>query len=359
MSVSTCFNALSGGTVCTAIWIAVAAIIAFILASCEKLEKISWLSPLAVVFILASLFTVSIAVAFERPAAAPQTGPWTSNYKLFTSSTFPEAMSAVASIVFAYTGTPYFFNILTEMKEQGDYKKAMYLCQSVVTSIYLIVGIMVYVFCGSYVTSPALGSAGPLLKKIAYGEALPGLLVTSMIVNHVSRPPRRYYHFHPRTQLTILFVSHVQIPAKTLFLTLLTSPSTGQKSHHITAKTWQHTTIWSACVFTIVLIAYLIASAVPNFSSLVSLIGALFGSIIVLAPYGMMALHLLRKIPEAERNGIWRREWLWAGVVICVGCFVTVTGTWGALRNLVAEYRVSQGQVWSCRDNSGSLVGAG
>jgi hypothetical protein len=43
-----------------------------------------------------------------------------------------------------------------------------------------------YYFCGQYVAFPALGSAGVLVKKIAYGIALPGLLVTLIIYTHVS-----------------------------------------------------------------------------------------------------------------------------------------------------------------------------
>lgn len=54
------------------------------------------------------------------------------------------------------------------------------------TVIYLVVGIVVYYYCGSYVASPALGSAGALMKKISYGIALPGLVVTTGLFIHVS-----------------------------------------------------------------------------------------------------------------------------------------------------------------------------
>jgi hypothetical protein len=35
--------------------------------------------------------------------------------------------------------------------------------------------------CGQYVASPALGSAGPLIKKISYGIALPGLIAGPVV----------------------------------------------------------------------------------------------------------------------------------------------------------------------------------
>lgn len=95
-------------------------------------------------------------------------------------------MSAVATIIFAFSGTPAFFPIASEMKEPRHYARSMLICQATVFTVYLVVGVVVYYFCGSYVASPALGSAGTLMKKVCYGIALPGLLVTEMIACHVS-----------------------------------------------------------------------------------------------------------------------------------------------------------------------------
>lgn len=95
-------------------------------------------------------------------------------------------MSAVAMIVFAFSGTPAFFPIAAEMRNPRHYTRSMLICQAIVTTVYLVIGVVVYYYCGSYVASPALGSAGALMKKVCYGIALPGLLVTEMIVSHVS-----------------------------------------------------------------------------------------------------------------------------------------------------------------------------
>lgn len=58
------------------------------------------------------------------------------------------------------------------------------------TALYIAIGVVVYYYCGSYVASPALGSAGALMKKVCYGLALPGLLASVVLVTHVSlRPP--------------------------------------------------------------------------------------------------------------------------------------------------------------------------
>lgn len=72
------------------------------------------------------------------------------------------------------------------MRNPREYTKALVACQSVVTITYVTVGIVVYYYAGSYVTSPAIGSAGPVVKKAAYGIALPGLFATSILLIHVS-----------------------------------------------------------------------------------------------------------------------------------------------------------------------------
>ena len=133
---------------------------------------------------------VTIAVGIqERPSAAPQTGPWKSDWKLVGNPSFTEAVSAIATTIFSFSGVPGFFPIVAEMRNPAFYNRALFTCQAFVTSMYIAVGCVVYYYCGSYVASPALGSAGKLIKKVAYGIALPGLLVSGVIVYHVSFVP--------------------------------------------------------------------------------------------------------------------------------------------------------------------------
>lgn len=86
-----------------------------------------------------------------------------------------------------YTG---FFPIVSEMRDPYLYTRALLICQGAMTAIYITIGIVMYYYCGSYVASPALGSAGLLIKKISYGIALPGLIASTIIVLHVSSNPR-------------------------------------------------------------------------------------------------------------------------------------------------------------------------
>lgn len=92
----------------------------------------------------------------------------------------------MSTLIFAYAGTGAFFPIVSEMRDPNLYPRALALCQTVVTIIFLTVGIVVYYYCGSYVASPALGSAGVTIKKVSNGIAFPGLLVSGVLLAHVS-----------------------------------------------------------------------------------------------------------------------------------------------------------------------------
>ena len=132
------------------------------------------------------VFIVTVGVGLQdRPSEAPKVGHWKSDYKLFNNPSFTEAISAVSTLVFTYAGTPAFFNIVAEMRQPLHYTRSLAICQITVTAVYIIVGTIVYYYCGSYVASPALGSAGVTVKKISYGIALPGLIVSCVLFIHV------------------------------------------------------------------------------------------------------------------------------------------------------------------------------
>lgn len=74
------------------------------------------------------------------------------------------------------------------MRDPRLYTRSLIACQSSISIVYITIGVLVYYYCGSYVTSPAPGSAGPLVKKVAYGIGIPGLLASALLTVHVSLP---------------------------------------------------------------------------------------------------------------------------------------------------------------------------
>lgn len=66
-----------------------------------------------------------------------------------------------------------FFGFISEFRRPAEWPKALFLLQAIDTAMYIVVAVVVYRYAGSNVKSPALGSAGPLPKKIAWGVAIP------------------------------------------------------------------------------------------------------------------------------------------------------------------------------------------
>lgn len=137
--------------------------------------------------ILVAVLTIALIVR-GRPETAPSAGPWVSDYEFVKYPTFTETLSAVSCIVFAYSGVPAFFTIHAQMREPRHYNRSMFASLSGVFMVYATVGIIVYIYCGSHVSSPALGSAGGDIEKVCYGIAIVGLCVTACLLCHVRIP---------------------------------------------------------------------------------------------------------------------------------------------------------------------------
>ncbi|KAJ5369226.1 uncharacterized protein N7496_008986 [Penicillium cataractarum] len=322
LGISIGLNAVSSHATCTAVYVAIAAIVAFLFASIQTLGRISWLAWIGLFCILTSILIVTVAVGIQdRPSAAPADAVWVSDYKIVGSSSFTDAISAISTIIFAYAGTPAFFSIASEMRDPTHYNRALILCQSVVTCFYLAIGIVIYYYCGSYVSSPALGSAGPVVKKVSYGFALPGLIVSTLLFVHIT--------------------------GKYIFVRML------KGSRHLTANTVKHWVIWLGCTFGVTIVAYIIASAIPVFGDLVSLVGALLGTPMCFQPMGGMWLYDNWSKGKNHRTMKWNLMVCWSIFVIVAGFFLMVAGTYGSVVSIINSYKESGGSAcWSCADNS-------
>lgn len=59
------------------------------------------------------------------------------------------------------------------MDKPREFTKSISVLQVIDTSLYIASAVVIYRYVGADVQSPALGSAGRLGKKIAYGLAIP------------------------------------------------------------------------------------------------------------------------------------------------------------------------------------------
>ena len=105
----------------------------------------------------------------------------------------------------------------------------------------------------------------------------------------------------------------------------------------------------------VVVSAYLIASGIPVFGSLVSLIGALLGTLMSFQPMGCMWLYDNWSNGKTERSPRWVLMVCWSVFVVLTGTFLMVSGTYSSIVEIIKSYDESGGSgAWSCADNSGS-----
>ncbi|KAJ4137879.1 hypothetical protein NW754_001524 [Fusarium falciforme] len=324
LGISIGLNAVSTHGACTAVFVAVAATTVFCFASIRTLGRITLLAWVGLVAIVIAILIVTIAVGVQgRPDLAPP-GPWESDYKIVNSPSFTQGITAISTFIFAYAGTPFYFPIVAEMRDHRHYIKALLFCQVVLTLVYLVIGIVIYYYCGSLVASPALGSAGRLIKKISYGSALPGLLASSTLSTHLS--------------------------SKHIFVRIL------RGSKHMTANTLVHWGTWFGCVFGVAITAYCIASGIPVFGGLVSLMGALFGTLMCFQPLACMWFHDNWKGIQCRGSPKWYLLVALNATIIIVGTFLTIAGTYSTIVGIIDSYKVEGGsKAWACADNSNSV----
>ncbi|GKZ23010.1 hypothetical protein AbraIFM66951_001240 [Aspergillus brasiliensis] len=323
IGVSAAFNALSLHSLCTVWFSFISTIIIAGFASVRKFSHIGWLTWVGFVSILAAVLIVVIGVTTRsRPAIAPQTGPYDLGYHAIGSPTFAAGITASATIFVSSAATSAFLPVISEMRKPKDYPKAVYLCMSFVTASYLAFSLVIYAWCGKWIASPALGSAGTTLKRVGYGIALPGLVVSGSLYVHVA--------------------------AKYLFVRIL------RHSRHLQANTVVHWGTWLACTIGLAAISFILACAIPIFTYVLALVGSL--------GFAPLALCLPGWLWVYSHGEYWKSGGLVKRVVyllhiglIVLGLFMTVGGTYGVIVQIMNAYRDGEiDGVFSCADNSGS-----
>lgn len=159
LSLATALNAISVHGTCTAVFVAVAAVAAGLVASLQTLGKIKWIGWAGVASImsagasdvwdshcghqvditLTSVIVLMVAVGVQdRPAEAPQEGPWEKGLVYWGQPNFAQASAAVSGVVLSYAGTSVHFPLLAEMREPRHYNRAMFTCQIAVICFYMV-----------------------------------------------------------------------------------------------------------------------------------------------------------------------------------------------------------------------------
>ncbi|KAJ5675075.1 Amino acid transporter transmembrane [Penicillium maclennaniae] len=230
-------NTITDHGTCSIVFGIVGMLVSFICSLPRTLVNMSWLSLVSFGSIIVAVLICMIDVGIESPGRGVVAVLDTDLYHGF---------SAVCNIVFAFCGHAAFFGLMAELKDPRDFTKSLCLLQGVDISLYLIASVVIYRYAGDSVTSPALGSASPVVSKVAYGIALPTIIIAGVINGHVA--------------------------FKYVYVRIFRGTDRMHK------RDWVAVSSWVSIALGLWILAWIISSAIPVFSDLLSLITALFAS---------------------------------------------------------------------------------
>lgn len=306
LTFSKMLNTVSNHGTCSIVFGIVGMILSFICTLPRTLKKVSWMSIASFISVFSAVMITMISIGIERPGDGHVDATTTTNLY--------HGFLAVTDIVFAYAGHVAFFGFISEMKVPEDYPKTLYLLQIVDTVMYAVTAVVIYRYAGKDVKSPALGSAGHIMSKVAYGIAIPTIVVAGVINGHVA--------------------------CKYVYVRMF------RNTDHMHRRTFFSVGVWIAIALALWVIAWVIAEAIPVFNDLLSLITALFASWFTYGLSGLFWLFLN-----------WG-QWLSSPRKICLTILnLLVFGIGGAICGLglyvsgKAIHDDSSGASFSCANN--------
>ena len=194
------------------------------------------------------------------------------------------------------------------MKRPQDAMKAAYALQGFATSFYVAFAVVMYVYLGDQVASPAFLSLPTKWAKAAFGIAIPNFLIAGSLYSHTA--------------------------AKLFFIRLF------RKSEHLHEHTGVGWVTWTLLILIMNAAAFVLAVGVPIFPYLVGISASLFASWYTYGIAGAFWLH-----DSYHDNGglrAWVRQPIMASLNIFTffaGAFICVAGTYVTIRGIIDSYR--------------------
>ncbi|KAI0035925.1 amino acid transporter [Vararia minispora EC-137] len=301
---------LSENRLCAVYLLLIFSVATLLLSLPRTLGRLTWLG----IFSCACIFLCGI-LAMIAAGANPVPGRV---IQITAPNTFYEAFLAITSPVFAYAGHFMFFILISEMERPQDAMKAAWCLQGFSTLFYVIFSVVVYLYIGNVVQSPALLSLPPLWAKITFGVGLTNFLVAGALYSHTA--------------------------AKLVFVRLF------RGTHHIHAHTVKGWVVWVTLCFIAVAIAFILATAVPIFSDLIGIAASLFAAWYTYGIAGFFWLH--DAYNRGEKGAELKRRWVGtalAVLTILAGAFICIAGTYVSVKLIITAYQNGQvGRPFSC-----------
>lgn len=299
------FKDIAQSGLCSTAFSAISATVLLLLAIPPSFADIAILGYIDFASIILAIGITMIATGAQdrRSLGYPEPyTPWSAWPK--EGITLEEAIVSANSIVFAYSFGGCLPSFMNDMHTPEDYVKTLWWLGGSQILIYTLTGSIIYAFVGQTVQSPALLSAGPLISRIVFGIALPVIFISGSINTTVVC---RYIHGKLFANSTIRHIN--------------------------SSKGW---TTWLALVFTVTMLAWIIAEAIPIFSDILSISSSLFVSGLSYYIPPVLWFVFLKKGSWYDKANI--RASFCNGIVFLVGIIILGCGTYASVAELVGHY---------------------
>ncbi|KIJ34891.1 hypothetical protein M422DRAFT_233084 [Sphaerobolus stellatus SS14] len=243
---------VSKGKVCFSVLAVIWMVAGMIIGQIRSLRNYGSLAHWAIWMNLIVIFITMGAVAHSAPnfAAALQENnvPMGSGVVITSakiSLPFTDQIVGVMQMVYSYGGAMLFIELMAEMRKPFDFWKGMVCAQLLIVTAYLLFGVYVYAFQGQYTINPAnQGISGFGLQTATNVISLVSALIAAGLYGNIG--------------LKVIYVNIVQ--------DLFGGPPLVSKAGRY---------IWIGIVLAYWAIAFIVASAIPQFSNISALVAAL------------------------------------------------------------------------------------
>ncbi|KAJ5721001.1 uncharacterized protein N7483_008935, partial [Penicillium malachiteum] len=247
-------STITDKAVCGIVFGVVALVICFLGSLPRTMARVYWLSLISFASIFITTIVTMISIGVQSKSDI--------QFEVVRQVSFYEGFLAFTNIMFGFIAHVTFFGLISETQDPEFFPRSLAMLQITDTVLYLVSGLVIYRYAGVDVQSPAPSSAGPLMKKICYGLAIPTVFIAGIVVGHVA--------------------------CKYVYVRILRGSSHMHRNSFVGIGTWVGIggALW--------VIAWVIAESIPGFNDLLSLISALFGSILSFALPAIFWLYMNR-----------------------------------------------------------------
>jgi hypothetical protein len=292
-------GSLSNGKLCLMLYTGIFAIPTLLFSLPRTLDQLSWLSIPSVISILIAGIVGMIGAGVSFPLAS---------INVTMNTSFVTAFISITNPVFAYAGHFMFFILISEMKHPTHAMRAAWVLQTFATAFYAVFAIVLYIYVGPTVASPAFSSLPEKWQKAAYGIAIPNFIIAGSLYAHTA--------------------------AKLLFVRFF------RKSRHLYSNTVLGWGAWIFLVFIMNAAAFVLAVGVPIFNYLIGIAASLFASWYT---YGIAgAFWLYDAYTYRGGRTAWKSNWPMTGLslaTLAAGAFICVAGTYVTIKQIVDAYK--------------------